>query len=218
MTEQKARKREIRTRMAKTGERYTAARRNVAKPKPLPPRVAEPEVSDAAVRKSTGKTWDQWFRILDAWEGANHTHSEIARHLHVEQGVNGWWAQSVTVGYERARGMRAPHQRPDGFCAYVSKTFPVEAERLERAFADARQRNRWLERGTLTARPSKAQTSLRFDFREGPTRTLVFFDSKGPSKATASIQHERLPDREAVEEMRAFWKERFKHLAQVLTK
>jgi hypothetical protein len=34
MTEQKARKRQVRTRMAKTGERYTSARRNVTKPEP----------------------------------------------------------------------------------------------------------------------------------------------------------------------------------------
>jgi hypothetical protein len=69
MTEQKARKRQVRTRMAKTGERYTSARRHVTKPEPLPPRVAEPPFSEAAVRKATGKGWDDWFRILDGWAG-----------------------------------------------------------------------------------------------------------------------------------------------------
>jgi len=215
MTEQKARKRQVRTRMAKTGERYTAARRHVTKPEPLPPRLGEPPFSEAAVRKATDKGWDDWFRILDRWGGTDRTHTQIARHL-TDLGVDGWWAQSVTVGYERARGMRAEHQRPDGFTVDVSKTFPVAAERLHRAFAQPRQRNRWLERGTLRLRTATTPTSARFDFGDGPSRVAVFVTAKGAAKATASIQHERLADAEAVQEMRAFWKHRLAELGRTL--
>ena len=88
MTRQKARKRDVRSRMSKTGERYTAARRNVVKPEPLPPRAAEPPFSEAAVRKATGKGWDDWFRILDAWGAHEHTHTEIARHVNADLGVD----------------------------------------------------------------------------------------------------------------------------------
>jgi uncharacterized protein YndB with AHSA1/START domain len=216
MTEQKARKRQVRTRMAKTGERYTAAHRNVTKPEALPPRIAEPPFSEAAVRKATGKGWDDWFRILDRWGGTDHTHTEIARHVRTDLGVDGWWAQSVTVGYERARGLRAEHQRPDGFTVDVSKTFPVAAERLHRAFAQPRQRNRWLERGTLRLRTATAPTSARFDFGDGSSRVAVFVADKGPEKSTASIQHERLTDVDAVQQMRAFWKERLAELGRML--
>lgn len=216
MTEQKARKRQIRTRMAKTGERYTAARRNLSEPAPLPPRVAEPMVSDASVRRATGKAWDDWFRILDAWGGAGHTHTEIARHLSADLGVDGWWAQNVTVGYERARGMRAEHQRPDGFTVGVSKTFPVDAERLHRAFAQARQRNRWLERGTLTLRTATAPRSARFDFEDGSSRVAVFVTPKGEARSTASIQHERLGDASEVERIREFWRKRLGALEELL--
>lgn len=216
MTEQKARKRQIRTRMTKTGERYTAARRNLSKPEPLPPRVAEPMVSDASVRRATGKVWDDWFRILDAWGGTDQTHTEIARHLSSDLGVDGWWAQNVTVGYERARGMRAQNQRPDGFTVSVTKTFPVDAERLHRAFAEARQRNRWLERGTLTLRTATAPRSARFDFEGGSSRVAVFLTPKGEAKSTASIQHERLADTSEVERMRAFWRQRLAELGRTL--
>ena len=221
MTEQKARKRQIRTRMQKTGERYTSARGNVVKPAQLPPRIAEPPFSEAAVRTATGKRWDDWFRILDAWGGTEHTHTEIARYVNQELGVDGWWAQSVTVGYERARGMRAPHQRTDGFSVDVSKTFPVDAEHLYRAFVDARQRNRWIERGTLALRTSTpAKRSARFDFGTGTkaSRVIVSITPKGPTKATAAIQHERLSAAEDVETMRAFWKERFEDLKQIVAR
>ena len=52
MTTDKARKRAVRTRMDKTGERYAAARRHVVgtTEPPLPPRVAEPTMSDDTIR------------------------------------------------------------------------------------------------------------------------------------------------------------------------
>ncbi|HEY7659592.1 MAG TPA: hypothetical protein VIC58_03240 [Actinomycetota bacterium] len=217
MTEQKARKRQVRDRMAKTGERYTTASRQLTKSAHMPPRAAEPPFSEEAVRANTGKGWDEWFRILDTWKGTTHTHTEIARHLSTDLGVDGWWAQGVTVGYERARGMRAQYQRPDGFCAYASKTVPVEAERLFRAFADARSRSGWLERGTLKARTSSPPTSARFDFRGGPSRVNVYVTPKGPAKATAAIEHERLDGPDEVAEMKAFWKERLGALAARLS-
>src|SRR5262245_26395495 len=115
MTKDKAQKRAIRARMDKTGERYTAARHyfldlhrtdqngdelqattaesaNSLDAAALPPRVAEPGVSDAAVSKATGKTWDEWFGLLDAWDGTAHTHPEIARHVYETYGIDGWWA------------------------------------------------------------------------------------------------------------------------------
>ena len=95
MTTDKARKRAVRSRMQKTGERYAAARRHVVRddsPPPLPPRVAEPPVSETAIVRGTGKGWDDWFRILDAWDGTTHTHTEIARYVNGEHGVDGWWS------------------------------------------------------------------------------------------------------------------------------
>src|ERR671922_201454 len=106
MTTNKAQKRATRARMAKTGERYTAARRHVVKPQEELP--AEALIRpDEAVRQNTGKGWREWVSILDDWGARERTHRDIARHLQEEHGVPGWWAQTVTVGYERARGMRA---------------------------------------------------------------------------------------------------------------
>jgi hypothetical protein len=217
MTRQKAQKRATRARMAKTGERYTAARRHVVQGKPLPPRMAEPPQSEAAIRRATGKGWDDWFRILDAWDGTSRKHGEITEYVGEEFGVPGWWTQSVAVGYERARGMRATYQTASGFQVSVSKTFPVDVRDLSRMFEDARQRSRWLEAGTLKLRTGRPGTSARYDFRDGTSRVLASFESKGRGKSTAHIQHEKLPSAEAVEEMRAFWKERLERLSESLT-
>ncbi len=77
--------------------------------------VHNPGMSDAAIRGGTGRGWDEWLALLDAWGGTSKTHPEIATFLNEVHGVDGWWAQGVTVGYERARGMRAVGQLPDGY-------------------------------------------------------------------------------------------------------
>jgi hypothetical protein len=59
-------------------------------------------MSERALADATGHGWDHWFGLLDEWGGAAHPHKEIARWLMDEQGVAGWWSQSITVGYERA--------------------------------------------------------------------------------------------------------------------
>ncbi len=216
MTEDKARKRSTRTRMAKTGESYTAARRHTVKPQKeqAPPPSVDLGKSDETVKRGSGKTWEEWFAILDSWGATDRTHTEIARYVHEEHDVSGWWAQTVTVGYERGRGMRRIHERADGFYVGVSKTLPLGVGRLSDEFIDVKKRNRWLDPGTLRTRTSQRGKSARFDFRDGQSRVHVYFVSKGRSKASVHVQHERLTDEAAVEEMRSFWKERLNALAR----
>jgi hypothetical protein len=216
MTRDKAQKRATRARMVKTGERYTAARRHVVKPK----EELDPEVlgqSDANVRGNTGKGWREWLSTLDAWGATERKHGDIVGHLLEEYGVPGWWAQSITTGYERARGMRAKYQRiSGGFSVSVSKTFNVGVAKLYALFADARQRNKWLERGTLKVRTTQKNKTARFDYESGPTRVIAFFEPKGRAKTTVTVEHERLPEAAWVEKMRALWKERLAELAKSL--
>lgn len=214
MTENKAQKRAIRTRMAKTGERYTAARQHVVKAEES---AADPPFSEEAVRRRTGKGWREWIRILDAWGARERSHRDIARYLVEEHGVGGWWAQSVTVGYERARGMRAPHETSTGFQVGVSKTVPVDVAALFAAVVNPRRRSRWLESGTLRMRTTRQPSTARFDFRDGTSRVIFGFTPKGETKSSVALIHERLPDADAVERMRAFWKERLDRLADAVT-
>lgn len=179
----------------------------------LPPRIAEPGFSDAAILKATGKSWDEWFALLDAWGATAQTHPDIARHVAEAHGVDGWWAQSVTVGYERARGMRALHERPDGFSMSASKTFPVPVERLFAAFVEPEERERWLEAVELRNRTNQPHKSARFDVLPGETRLALFFTAKGPQKATAQLNQERLADADDVARWKAVWKEQLALLA-----
>jgi hypothetical protein len=217
MTTDKARKRAIRTRMEKTGERYAAARRHLvhtSETADLPPRAADPGMTDASIAKGTGRTWDEWLRILDDWGAAAKSHTEIARHVQTELGVPGWWSQSVTVGYERARGMRSMHETSSGFEVSVSKTVPLASMDAWRAFAEPATRAAWLDLGLRMRTGARTMgRSARFDVLEDGTRIHVTFTPKDTDRTTVTVTHVRLAGPADVTDKRAAWKTRLEGLA-----
>src|SRR5262245_25812068 len=166
MTRQKTFKRRVRARIEKTGERYTAARRMLVAPggRSQPTTASfETTASDEAIVKATGRQWQRWFELLDDWGAANRSHAETARWLTAEQGVANWWAQSITVSYERARGLRAPGQHPSGSAIGATKTVGVPVERLFAAFKDEALRGRWLPGVELRLRTATPSNVARYD-------------------------------------------------------
>ena len=228
MTTDKARKRAVRTRMTKTGERYAAARRHVVAsdrpatpttPPSLPARVADPGMTETAITAGSGAGWDHWFRLLDGWGATERSHTDIARFVRDEQGVSGWWAQAVTVGYERARGLRAMHQTTRGFEVSVSKTVAARPAEVWDAFLEPRQRRRWIETGTLGRRRTTGSIGRSTSFA-GPgdgTRVAVAIDPRGDDRATVTVTHDGLADAEDVATRRAAWRERLDRLAALYT-
>jgi hypothetical protein len=217
MTRQKSFKRLVRSRMEKTGESYTTARAALlaadgAKATEGPTLT----MSDDAVRRRTGRGWEEWFDMLDAWGASERPHPEVARWLSEEQGVAGWDAQSVTVSYERARLLRAVGERSDGFVVTASKSVAVPVDRLFDAFVDESLRASWLPGAELRERTATRPRGARFDWGDGTTRLVVGFESKGDSKSAAALQHERLADAQEAERMKAYWRARVEVLKQVL--
>ena len=173
--------------------------------------------SDEVVRANTGRTWDDWFALLDAWGAAERPRPEIARWVAGEHGVGGWWAQGVTVAYEQARGLRAPGQRRGGlFEVNASKTVAVPVDRLYQAFADPALRERWLPGATVEVRTAQAARSIRANWDDGSTRLVVAFTARGESKSQVALVHERVPDAATADQLKRFWRERMAALRQVL--
>jgi hypothetical protein len=63
-------------------------------------------ISDKSVRIKTGKDWEEWVAILDAWGAKEKGHTLSAKHLHEHYSISPWWAQAVTIRYEWERGLR----------------------------------------------------------------------------------------------------------------
>jgi Domain of unknown function (DUF4287) len=217
MTRQRSFKRLVRARMQKTGERYAAARAALlSAEEPNTTDLPVMTVSDDVIRRRTGRGWEEWFDLLDDSGAIAKPHPEIARWLQSEHGVDGWSSQSVTVSYERARGRRAVGEHASGFAITAQRTVAVPVERLFDAFVDDSLRERWLPDGELRERTATKPKSARFDWGYGETRLIVDFTARSESKSVVAIAHERLPDAEEAERMKAYWRERLSVLRSQL--
>jgi hypothetical protein len=217
MTRQRSIKRLVRARMEKTGESYTASRAILLAAEELKPTDGPVlSMSDAAIRRRTGRGWEEWFDLLDAWGAADRTHTDIARWVVEEHATTGWDAQAVTVSYERVSGRRAVGEHSDGFSITVSKTVAVPVDRLYEAFVDGSVRQGWLPDGDLRERTTIKPRSARFDWADGETRVNVGFMAKGEEKSTVALEHARLADAEEAERMKAYWRDRVAALKEEL--
>lgn len=179
--------------------------------------TSHPRTSDQAVQGATGRAREEWFALLDAWGAADRSHRDIAAWLVSEHGVDNWWAQSLTVDYEQARGLRPPGGARDGtYSVNASKTIAVPLERLFQAVMDPEQRQRWLPGDPLRECASQPGRSARFHWEDGATRVHVGFDARGEGKSQVALSHERLPDPAAAQERRAYWRERLDALKTLL--
>lgn len=225
MTRHRSFKQQVRSRMAKTGESYTAARAHLipaeerpAAYKPAEPEPAAPEsttaptaamrarVSSEAVRERTGHDYDEWFARLDEWGAADRTHTEIAAHLVRDLGVAGWWAQSLTVAYEQERGMRAPGQRKDGYSAGASRTVRAPMEEIFAAFVEQALRERWLADLELTVLSDNPPKRVTADPGDG-TRVVFYLTARDAGRVSVAVEHSRLADPEAAAGAKEFWRE-----------
>lgn len=163
-------------------------------------------ISDAAVQAKTGKTWSEWFAILDQAGAAAWPHKEIATYLYEKCSCPNWWCQMVTVGYEQARGLRVKHQTATGFVANVSKTVGVPVADLFAAWHNPRQLAKWLPDGKkMTIRKATENKSLRATWVDSTTSLEVLFWSKGASKSQVVVQHSKLASADEVTGLKAYW-------------
>ena len=244
MTRARALKQLIRARAARTGERYTAARRHVLKdlqtrttssvvtmPPPPAPRAAvssKGSVSDAKSREKTGRGLDHWFEVLDRFGGVEKGHTAAARHLYDTHGVDGWYAQGITVAYERGRGVRTVNQRRDGqYEVSVSKVLPAGTADVVKAIADPRRRRRWTGSvdaelaGAVAAafgRGSKGfvvkpnnEARCRFPWRA--TTVQFYITPKPGGKSSLVAVNAKLGRAEMVDERRGLWRTALNALA-----
>lgn len=178
---------------------------------------AEERLSDEALARSTGYTWDEWFAILDEQGAADRSRAEIAQFLNDRHGLSLWWANTVNVGYERARADRPEHRRPDRHAISASKTFPVKVERLFSAFVEPAGREQWLGDAVMRLHTSRANHSARFDWQDGSSRVSAYFTDKG-EKSTVRVQHGQLPTAEDAEAMKLYWRARLTELQRALAR
>jgi uncharacterized protein YndB with AHSA1/START domain len=181
-----------------------------------PAKGIAPTISDEAVAAKTGKTWKQWFAILDREGGRKMSHQEIVRVVSGRHGIGPWWQQMVAVSYEQARGLRAKHEKSDGYQISRSKTMAAGVGEVYDAWGNARKRALWLPGSKLTIRKATENKSLRITWGDG-TMIEVGLYPKGTGRTQIAVQHGRLASARAAAAQKAFWGDALDRLAQLLT-
>ncbi|HUQ87902.1 MAG TPA: hypothetical protein VM096_10110 [Vicinamibacterales bacterium] len=241
MTRARALKQAIRSRAAKTGERYTTARRHVLREinQPAPSTAAtratgaastKGGLSDAKSIEKTGHDLAHWFDVMDRFGGVEKGHTALAAHLYEKYEVPGWYCQGIVVAYERARGKRVMNQKCDGsFEVSVSKVMAVEMPKLVKALSDSKLRKRWsikadaalvkaLEAGLKDPKSkgfiTKPNGEARYRFKWDAMAVQLNLYPKGPGKTSIVATQQKLSNADSVEQYRTLWKAALAALSQ----
>jgi len=232
MTRAYALKQVIRARAARTGERYTTARRHVLSAMQptsslratagTPTPKVKGGLSEKTSLRITGHGLEHWFQVLDRFGGVEKGHTASARHLAEDHKIEGWYAQGITVAFERARGVRAANQRCDGkYEVSVSKVFVADAPDVIKVFTDKRLRKRWSTgvdqplMAALSAAVDGAKSKgwvvrpdgqARWRYKWGQTTVQWNLYPKPGGKVSMVVTHMNLTGADAVEERRGQWK------------
>ena len=205
---------------AKPAQRKAAPAPSTRRRIPAPPVDAKLlPCGDAALRAATGRDWNEWFGLLDA---AGAAKSGLDHHRLLDLVMQslpesaGWWAQMVSVGYERARGLREKHESCTGdFQSTLSRTFPVPLFAAFAAWADKGLRGHWLDAPGLDFTKLNVGKNIRARWPDG-SRLDIRFNASGPDKCQIVVDTMKLADAEAVQKAKAFWQAQFERLQAYL--
>lgn len=179
--------------------------------------VADMPYGDDAILRGSGKTWDEWRQLLDAWGAREKSHTEIARYLATEHGVDDWWAQGVTVGYERLIGRREVGQRNDGsYSASVSKTIDAAQDVVFAWVADEQKRAEWIAPEAVRFRTASEPKSVRFDDLDHGIIIAFSIYPTPAGKTSCQVQADKLPTSEFGDAWKQVWKPRLANLAKAI--
>ncbi len=186
----------------------------------------ETRMSDQAVEAKTGRIWADWFTILDDWDSASKEHKSTARYLAEKHGLSPWWSQTVTVEYERERGLREVGEREGQFVATVQRTIRATPEEIYSALTRPEALTSWFTKeASVDLRVggnyenSDGDTG-KFLVIEPPARLRFTWENpehspgseveatihpKTANKSTLRLEHSKLKSREEFEDMKEGW-------------
>lgn len=173
--------------------------------------------TDAALKKATGKDWLEWIAILEEWGVKERSYLEITSYLASEFGLNDWWSQGITVGYERMTVRRSVGQLSQGtVSASINKTINASIKLTHSTLVDELLRYQWLAGSVVRLRTSLAPKIARFDDYEARVIIAFSLTREDDNRTAVRLQADKLTSVEAGEKWKAAWEPRLERLAQYL--
>jgi hypothetical protein len=193
-----------------------------AAPLPAPKKPARKSIKEAAgvstdaVARRTGKTWDDWFEVLDTAGAATLDQRGVIAILAQKHGIGPWWQQMIAVGYESLRGASDKPPAADGFQISSSCSLDAPLNRVFRLWNDPGERARWLADDRFVVRATTADKVIRARWGKGTSHVAVSFAEKS-GRTEVSVEHHQIESRGAADQMKAYWAKKLGLLDQALT-
>lgn len=197
----------------------------------MPDDLTLSRVSSASLAEATGQGWGEWLAVLDAAGAGEWDHRRTVSYLqehHAE--VPEWWRQTITVGYEQARGKRVVGQTAAaGFQVGVRRSVAASPEQVWAVLVA--NPDLWLGQAsaidftegahyevlpadravavTGEIRVVKPGDRLRMTWHpadwERPATLQIALTPTATGKTTITAHMEKLPDADGREAMRGSW-------------
>lgn len=198
---------------------------------------AQHPMSDASIKSATGKSWKEWFAVLDSRGGTAQGRRAINDFLYGECKLDPWWCSTINVEYESARGALEKDGRPKGYTICATKTIAAPVDKTFAVWSTDDGLNQWfskknkaevVDRGRYSSADGDAgvfkrvrkNKDLRFTW-ENPAHTAgtivdVVFQDKGKGKTGVMVTHDRIQKREEADGLREGWGQALDRLKSLL--
>jgi uncharacterized protein YndB with AHSA1/START domain len=196
---------------------------------------SEKVVSDENVKKETGKSFAEWWTVLDAFGGPAKGRREIGNHLYGELKVDPWWSATLQVEYERHKGVVEKDGRGKGYTICATKSVKAPPGKCWEALATGVALDAWFgPKNELDLRAGGSlsngdgNTADVKGVTPGKTIRLVWKDASAPgtpvevklqpagAKTTVMVTHDRLQTREEADGLRAAWGEALERMKKLV--
>jgi hypothetical protein len=175
-------------------------------------------IDDETVKAKTGRSWHEWFDVLENASADKLNHQEVVSFLNRRHDLNDWWSQMVAKVYEQHARIHEQYERAEGYEISVSKSFIVDVRIIYEAWFTDEKRRRWLQESPLKITATTRNKSIRAQWANGQSRLSIDFYSKGENRSQVVVQHMKLPSLKAAEDMQTFWKEKLDTLEEMIKK
>jgi hypothetical protein len=178
--------------------------------------AADPNLTDAGVKKKTGRTWHEWFALLDRDGAATLDRRRITRIVASKYGIGLWWRRTIARAYEEARLTRGTEEQPAGLVVNASRTIQRPMRALSATLHGVEARARRLKSRALGNRAAPGTIS------SGASSSAGNVDVSGDRFEVPPSESDLTPDAtrdvRPVQKMRAVWKARVDSLQKSLAK
>jgi hypothetical protein len=166
-------------------------------------------VTSDAVRANTGKTWEEWFKILDKAGARMMDPKEIIGLLQEQNGLSHWWSRRVAVAYERGEPLSKRYE------VTLTKIVAVPRATVWAAWQDSATRARWLPDARFDVTKEVPLKLLQLDWPDETRAMVRLFERRGKTRMVVS--HGKLAESDAPRQQE-YWSAALDRLVAILAK